>query len=174
VDAGSYPDSTYLRNENNGWEPFEIFNLVAPKPDGQYTIKNIILNNELRQAPSLLGFIKDDGQTDFETTRLLKELFDSQEHTLNPNVQTRVKLTAYYNAMISQVSNSASVSRAIAKNQELTVQEIEGAREQVLGVSSDEELSNMVMYQNAFNASSRYINVISEMLEHIINRLGNM
>ena len=46
------------------------------------------------------------------------------------------------------------------------------AREQVIGVSSDEELSNMVKFQNAYNASSRYINVISEMLEHIITTLG--
>ena len=46
------------------------------------------------------------------------------------------------------------------------------AREQVIGVSSDEELSNMIKFQNAYNASSRYINVISEMLEHIINTLG--
>ena len=46
------------------------------------------------------------------------------------------------------------------------------AREQIIGVSYDEELTNMVKYQNAFNASSRYINVIDEMLEHIINTLG--
>ena len=44
--------------------------------------------------------------------------------------------------------------------------------EQVVGVSTDEELSNMIKFQNAYNASSRYINVISEMLEHIISTLG--
>ena len=46
------------------------------------------------------------------------------------------------------------------------------AREQVIGVSTDEELSNMIKFQNAYNASSRYINVISEMLEHILSTLG--
>ena len=46
------------------------------------------------------------------------------------------------------------------------------AREQIVGVSSDEELANMIMFQNAYNASSRYINVISEMLEHILSQLG--
>ena len=48
----------------------------------------------------------------------------------------------------------------------------QSAREQVIGVSTDEELSNMIKFQNAYNASSRYINVISEMLEHIISTLG--
>ena len=45
-------------------------------------------------------------------------------------------------------------------------------REQVVGFSTDEELSNMIKFQNAYNASSRYINVISEMLEHILSTLG--
>ena len=41
-----------------------------------------------------------------------------------------------------------------------------------LASSSDEELSNMIKFQNAYNAASRYINVISEMLEHVINTLA--
>ena len=48
----------------------------------------------------------------------------------------------------------------------------QSAREQDIGVSTDEELSNMIKFQNAYNASSRYINVISEMLEHILSTLG--
>ena len=52
------------------------------------------------------------------------------------------------------------------------MESVDNARQQVVGVSSDEELSNMIRFQNAYNASSRYINVISEMLEHIISTLG--
>ncbi|MDR0221336.1 MAG: flagellar hook-associated protein FlgK [Lachnospiraceae bacterium] len=172
------PNSTYLRDAYGN--PLLIFNLGTNDPaygpaGGPWTVQNIVINDILRQAPSLLGFIKTDGQSDYyPTTARLKDLFDAKIHTLNPNVQTRVNLAGYYNAMISQVANSASVSRAIGENQKMTVNELEQAREQVVGVSSDEELSNMIMFQNAFNASSRYINVISEMLEHIIMRLGNM
>lgn len=54
----------------------------------------------------------------------------------------------------------------------MEVENIAAAREQILGVSSDDELSNMIMFQNAYNASSRYINVISELLEHVISTLG--
>ena len=46
------------------------------------------------------------------------------------------------------------------------------AREQIVGVSSDDELNNMIRFQNAYNASSRYINVINEMLEHLLNSLA--
>ena len=42
----------------------------------------------------------------------------------------------------------------------------------IVGVSTDEELTNMIMYQNAYNAASRYINVVNEMIEHIIRTLA--
>lgn len=165
--AGS-EGSTYLKGPDG--KPLQVFQKIAE--DEPYTIRNIIINNELRQAPTLLGFRLDDGQADFETTRKLKELFDDRVHTLNPNVQTKVNLAGFYNAIVSQVANSASVSREIANNQQITVDAVANAREQVIGVSTDEELSFMIQFQNAFNASSRYVNVISEMLEHLVTQLG--
>ena len=63
--------------------------------------------------------------------------------------------------------------RSIYENQVNTVEATQSAREQVVGVSTDEELSNMIKFQNAYNASSRYINVISEMLEHNLSTLGD-
>ena len=91
---------------------------------------------------------------------------------LNPEVKKLTTFLDYYNDLVSQVANSTSVSRSIFVNQENTTEATGNAREQILGVSSDEELSNMIRFQNAFNASSRYINSISEMLAHIINTLG--
>ena len=81
-------------------------------------------------------------------------------------------MTGYYNALVSQVANSGSVYQTITQNQERTVAELDNARTQVTGVSSDEELEFMIEFQNAFNASSRYINVISQMLEHLVTTLG--
>ena len=54
----------------------------------------------------------------------------------------------------------------------MTVQELEGQRQSVVGVSTDEELSNLIKFQQGFNASSRYFTVVSEMIEHLINKLG--
>ena len=70
------------------------------------------------------------------------------------------------------MANSGSVFISVLTNQQKTVDSTFAAREQIIGVSQDEELTNMVKFQNAYNASSRYINVIDEMLEHILNTLG--
>lgn len=54
-----------------------------------------------------------------------------------------------------------------------TVTAVDNQRSQVMGVSSDEELTKMIKFQNAYNASSRFINVVNEMIESMITQLGS-
>ena len=130
------------------------------------------MNPTLLQEPSKLGFRLADGSEDKATADALKAAFTEESYTLNPNVQKKTTFVDYYTDLVSQVANSGYVFRSIYENQVNTVEATQSAREQVVGVSTDEELSNMIKFQNAYNASSRYINVISEMLEHIISTLG--
>lgn len=144
----------------------------ADSPESLYTIGNLQVNPTLLQEPSKLGFRLADGSEDKKTADALKAAFTEESYTLNPNVQKKTTFVDYYTDLVSQVANSGYVFRSIYENQVNTVEATQSAREQVVGVSTDEELSNMIKFQNAYNASSRYINVISEMLEHIISTLG--
>ena len=45
-------------------------------------------------------------------------------------------------------------------------------RDSVSGVSQDEELADMMRFQRAFQASARYVNVVDELLDLVVNRLG--
>lgn len=144
----------------------------SSEQDSLYTLSNLQVSKELMQNPYQLGFIKSDGSVDYDTTTALKEAFSEDVYTLNPNVQKKTNFVNYYTDLVSQVANSGSIYKSIYESQESTVESIESAREQIMGVSSDEELSNMIKFQNSYNAASRYINAVSEMLEHIISKLG--
>lgn len=172
--AGAYPNSDYMKDADGN--PYQVFELIANETDSNgdplYTISNITINAELRQSPSLLGFIRPDDKVDQDTADALKELFTDASYTLNPNVETKTNLTNYYNNLVSQVANTGSVMKGISENQEVTVSSTAAAREQIHGVSTDEELSNMIMFQNAYNAASRYINAVNELLEHLISTLA--
>ena len=137
-----------------------------------YTIGNLIVNEDLLKTPTLLNFKKEDGSTDYDTVYELLSLFDEEVYSLNPNVVAQTNFIGLYNNIVGQVANSGAVFKSVYENQQITVDSTEAARQQVVGVSDDEELSNMIKYQNGYNAASRYINVIDEMLEHIINTLG--
>lgn len=49
----------------------------------------------------------------------------------------------------------------------------ESRRQQISGVSLDEEAVYLSQFQRAFEASSRYLNVINQLTAEILNRLGN-
>lgn len=159
----------YIQDENGDWQFVEENEL---DPNTLYTTTNLQVNGDLMKMPNLLGFVKEDDSVDFATIDILKEKFTEEAYTLNPNVKKKTNFVDYYGDLIAQVANSASVFKSIMENQDATVNATFTAREEVIGVSTDDELTNMVKFQNAYNASSRYIQVISEMLEHLINRLA--
>lgn len=160
-----------FRAEGDRENPYQLFIEIADE-GGKFSVGNIQVNPELLQEPSLLSFRKQDKEIDQEKADALKAVFTAEDYTLNPNVKKRTSLGEYYEDLVSQVANSGYVYRGIYDSQETAVSSAESAREQIVGVSSDEELTNMIMYQNAYNASSRYINVVDEMLEHLINTLA--
>ncbi len=142
------------------------------RPETIYSLKNLQIDPELQQSPSILGFRLADGSEDKATAEALSNAFNEEIYKLNPHVNKKSTFMDFYSDMVAQVSNSGYAFRSILANQQNTVESTSNAREQVIGVSSDEELSNMIKFQNAYNASSRYINAISEMLEHVINALA--
>lgn len=164
------PDNRYPENTGS-YDP------KTGKVDGYvneslYTTTNMQINVELLRQPTKLGFVKMDGQVDYTTMEALKAAFESEDMTLNPNVKKKSSFVDYYGDLVSQVANSGSVYKSLIDSQQKTVLATSNAREQVIGVSQDEELTFMVKFQNAYNASSRYINVVDDMLEHIINTLA--
>ena len=74
--------------------------------------------------------------------------------------------------MIGEMATLGSVYDTTATSLSGTVTSVDNQRQQVMGTSSDEELTNMIKYQNAYNANSRFINVINEMIEILLTQLG--
>ena len=132
------------------------YDIGQSKPAGTvptgFTIKNTQINPKYIQEPTLFTFRTIDGNEDNATTTRLKEAFTKELYTLNPSVTTRNSFITYYNSLVSQVANSGDVYKSIKEAQDQTVSAVEAAREQIIGVSSDEEMKFMIMFQNAYNA----------------------
>jgi flagellar hook-associated protein 1 FlgK len=56
--------------------------------------------------------------------------------------------------------------------QEAVVQSAADAVESSAGVNLDEEMTNMLLFQRAYQASARVITTVDEMLDTLINRTG--
>lgn len=137
-----------------------------------YTLGNIKINDELVKNPSLLGLSNLQGEELQETADALVKMWDEDFSVLNPNSLVTNNFMGYYKEFINDFANKGYTYNGIAQSQQLAVQELEQQRQEVVGVSTEEELSNMIKFQQGFNASSRYFTVVSEMIEHLITKLG--
>lgn len=141
-----------------------------------YTIDQLEVNPELLRNPSKLpltanpnsGFV--DGYV-LDIAQDLMAKWGQDFSTLDPNSMTTYDFSGYYSALVGQFAIDGNVWRGIIENQELTVNAVEGERQNVMGVSSDEELADLIKFQKCFDASSRYITVVDEMIEHLLTSL---
>ncbi len=138
-----------------------------------FTLGEIEVNPAIMQNYSLLPLSSNTGSGDFDikTAQKLVEQWQSAFSALSPNSLTEYNFSDYYTAFVSEIANRGEQLDTISSNQAAMADSINNQRMEVTGVSSDEELTNLIKYQHAYNASARYVNVVSEMLEHIIMRL---
>ncbi|HOJ78127.1 MAG TPA: flagellar hook-associated protein FlgK [Bacillota bacterium] len=81
-------------------------------------------------------------------------------------------LSQFYNGIIAKLGIDAEKANSTLKNQESLVNYLHDRQESIAGVSIDEEMTNLIKYQNAYNASSRYITTIDEILDTLIKSTG--
>jgi len=146
-------------------------------PDDYYslfTLGEIEINPEISNNYSLIPLSSNSrtGEVDVKTAEALVSKWQEGFAVLSPNSLTVYSFNDYYTAFIGELANRGEQLGNISSNQATLTSNIDNQRQQVAGVSSDEELTNLIKYQHAYNASSRYITVIDEMLEHIISTLG--
>jgi len=77
-----------------------------------------------------------------------------------------------YNDIVTRVGISKQQSDNIVANQEVLLNQLILKRESTSGVSIDEEVTNVLKYQRAYEANARVISVLNEMLDVLINRTG--
>jgi flagellar hook-associated protein 1 FlgK len=139
-----------------------------------FTLGEVEVNEKILHNYSFIALSSNTGSGDFDVKAAEKLLTEWQKPfaTLSPNTLTENNFSDYYTTFISEIANRGEQLSTISSNQASMVESIDNQRMEVTGVSSDEELTNLIKFQHAYNASARYVNVVSEMLEDIITKLG--
>ncbi|MNI94907.1 flagellar hook-associated protein FlgK [compost metagenome] len=64
-------------------------------------------------------------------------------------------------------------TRKVENATTLTTQ-VETSRQSVSGVSLDEEMSNLIKFQHAYSAASRFMTTFDQLLDKLINSTGTV
>lgn len=141
-----------------------------------YTLSQIEINSDIVVDSAYLPLLENDGSgfaggyASSHLTDLLDKWNDNQL-VLNPESNTQYNFRDFYIGMIGELGTSGKIANNYIDSETTLVQSVEGQRQSLVGVSTDEELVDLIKFQHMYNACSRYITVIDEMLESLITSL---
>jgi len=79
-----------------------------------------------------------------------------------------LSISEYYNQTVAGIGSAVHRADTMIESQELVVAQLSQQRESVSGVSLDEEMTNMIKFQHAYDAAAKLINTANEMFETIL------
>lgn len=75
----------------------------------------------------------------------------------------------YYGGIVSETMLAAGTMKSIASSDSLYLQSLQTQRDSISGVNIDEETILMMTYQRMFQANSKFVGYLNEMLETLMN-----
>ncbi len=79
-----------------------------------------------------------------------------------------LSITDYYRSLIGNVGTQTSSARSRLEMHSTITETIQAQRESISGVSLDEETINLMSNQQAFQGAARFINVVNQMMQEIL------
>jgi len=149
---------------NEGIDFFDPSGVTA----GSISVAEAILKNPNKIAAA--GKRGDDGEAlvgDGDNALELSRVFDQSIDDLDNQ-----SVTNFYESLIGDIGVSAEESIRRQENTATLLSQVENQRLSVSAVSLDEEMTNLIKFQHAYNAAARSMTSMDEMLDRIINNMG--
>lgn len=163
----------YSGHGSGGYTQMTGISLFEPLISTKDAAGSLCINQELLADQNLLGASGDDGSGyslgSGDGSRALgmldlfsEPLFDGGSATIDE----------YYTSFVSSLGSQSRQARVMYDNQQTLMDQISNQRQSITGVNIDEEMMDMVQFQQSYKAISRYITVLDEMLDKVINGMG--
>lgn len=128
-----------------------------------YDAQTISLNPDMEGHPEYFAGAGALVSGDNANVRLLAAL-----ETEGVFLDTDLGFEAAYQAMVGSLGSDAFSAMDALQNQEAILLSLENERQEVSGVSLDEELANLIQFQRAYQGVAKFISVIDLLLETLI------
>jgi flagellar hook-associated protein 1 len=170
----------YGLNDSTGLDFFAVTLSGPPTEKGAATtikVHNDIMNNLSNIAASSNSGESGNGNNALHLTMIKDVQIVSGSATIPSGDSVSVPITGgtvqtFYEGLIGKIGVDGQQAERMKFNAETLAMSVEQNRQSVSSVSLDEEMTNMIKFQHAYNAAARTITVIDEMLDKIINGMG--
>ena len=139
--------------------------------DSGITAGNLYVSQSLINNPNLIA-ASDSTAGNAESGNGKQALKLANMKFNNVSELDGVSVQTYFEGIIGQLGVDGQQAARLQYNSITLQQAVTERRASISSVSLDEEMTNMITFQQAYNANARMISVIDETLDKIINGLG--
>ena len=126
--------------------------------------KTIGVNQVMYDDPTKFAASSSGVGADTQNAELLASMPEMSLSSLNNQT-----ITEYYRNIYNATIQKAGTVSALAVANSTYYASLESQKQSISGVNLDEETINLLAYQRSYQATARYVTVINEMLESLLN-----
>jgi len=124
------------------------------------------INPELKNAPELIAASRTGIAG--EGRNLQRIIRIRNEPVMDNNRQT---LEQFYSELVGNLGIEVRTLEQLKNGQDLAIERLEAERQSISGVDPNEELVSMMQFQRQFEMSAKYISILNDVLESLVNIL---
>jgi flagellar hook-associated protein 1 FlgK len=161
MDLNGNPGVIFFEEPGNKWQDINCLNFKV--------------SDAIRSNPSLLAAAgSNGGESDNANAQSLSQFRSKKDIFYDTSTSTKIKGTPddFLKAVLSVLSVDGNQAERMMTNTEAIVEQTKQQRLSESGVLLNEEMTDMVRFQHAYNASARMITTLDKIMDTMINRLG--
>lgn len=151
------------KNGDDGGVFFVPIDPTKPISADNITVSEDIVKNPDKIAAAAPGGGTNNGDNAFA----LLDLFDQPLSDLD-----NTSIRQHYISVIGDLGVKGQKANTMKNSTETLRAQINHSRMSVTAVSLDEEISNLIKFQHAYNAAARSLTAVDELLDKVINQMG--
>lgn len=131
------------------------------------TAKNFTVGLDIMNNPNAIA--ASDAAGENGNLNILGELIKIRSNT---SLFTEGAPEDFMKSLVATLGVDSQQAKTFSDSQDTIVKQIDNRRMSISGVQLNEELANMVKFQQSYKASAKVINTMNEVYDTLINRLG--
>lgn len=150
----------------NGDDGVDFFTLTGT--DGVRLAADFQVNQAIIDNPELIAASSDGNSGDGANAVKLTEAYTN----MGVGLGDKTSVKSFYQSIIGEMGVVTQEANRMVDNAQILRQQVQRNRDSVSSVSLDEEMTNLIKFQHAYNAAARSMTAVDEMLDRIINNMG--
>ncbi|WP_027416151.1 flagellar hook-associated protein FlgK [Aneurinibacillus terranovensis] len=164
----------------------QIIDDASGNGNGYLNKINTLASTLISQVNSVKAFFSGTGASDINVTAnaasltpgnpgdntMALAMYGLKENTNISFGSSTTSFDGYTRQIISALGVQTQDAERMRDNSKILLNDVDNRRQSVSGVSLDEEMSNMMKFQHAYNAAARTMTTMDEILDKVINNMG--